>query len=29
VFPFSRVEDAYEQLDAGRLRGRAVVTPDG
>ena len=29
VFPFSRVKDAYEQLDAGRLRGRAVVTPDG
>jgi propanol-preferring alcohol dehydrogenase len=29
VFPFSRVEEAYEQLDTGRLRGRAVVTPDG
>ena len=27
VFPFSRVREAYEQLDAGRLRGRAVVTP--
>jgi propanol-preferring alcohol dehydrogenase len=29
VFPFSRVREAYEQLDAGRLRGRAVVTPEG
>ena len=29
LFPFSRVQEAYEQLDAGRLRGRAVVTPDG
>jgi propanol-preferring alcohol dehydrogenase len=29
VFPFGRVQEAYEQLDAGRLRGRAVVTPDG
>ena len=29
VFPFSRVQEAYEQLDTGRLRGRAVVTPDG
>jgi propanol-preferring alcohol dehydrogenase len=27
VFPFRRVQEAYEQLDAGRLRGRAVVTP--
>ena len=29
VFPFSRVQEAYAQLDAGGLRGRAVVTPDG
>jgi propanol-preferring alcohol dehydrogenase len=29
VFPFGRVQEAYERLDAGRLRGRAVVTPDG
>ena len=29
VFPFSRVQEAYEQLDAGGLRGRAVVTPEG
>src|SRR5947207_1743147 len=29
VFPFSRVQEAYEQLDTGRLRGRAVVVPDG
>ena len=28
VFPMSRVRDAYEQLETGRLRGRAVVTPD-
>jgi alcohol dehydrogenase, propanol-preferring len=27
VFGFSRVEEAYAALDAGRLRGRAVVTP--
>ena len=29
VFDFSRVEEAYELLDVGRLRGRAVVTPNG
>jgi propanol-preferring alcohol dehydrogenase len=27
-FPFSRVEDAYDRLNHGALRGRAVVTPD-
>jgi propanol-preferring alcohol dehydrogenase len=27
-FPFSQVEEAYRRLDEGRLRGRAVVTPD-
>ncbi len=27
-FPFSRVEEAYERLHHGTLRGRAVVTPD-
>ena len=27
-FPFSRVEEAYRRLDEGKLRGRAVVTPD-
>jgi propanol-preferring alcohol dehydrogenase len=27
-FPFSQVEEAYRRLDAGKLRGRAVVTPD-
>lgn len=29
VFPFSRVREAYEALEGGRLRGRAVVTPNG
>ena len=28
VFPFGRVNEAYEQLATGRLRGRAVVTPE-
>ena len=28
VFPFSLVEEAYEKLDRGALRGRAVVTPN-
>jgi len=27
-FPFSKVEEAYHRLEAGTLRGRAVVTPD-
>ena len=27
LFPLDRVAEAYEALDAGRLRGRAVVTP--
>jgi len=27
VFPFDQVSEAYEALDQGRLRGRAVVTP--
>lgn len=27
LFPFDRVADAYAALDAGDLRGRAVVTP--
>ena len=27
-FPFSRVEEAYDRLHHGTLRGRAVVTPD-
>ncbi len=27
-FPFSRVEEAYDRLHNGTLRGRAVVTPD-
>ncbi|HTJ64216.1 MAG TPA: NAD(P)-dependent alcohol dehydrogenase [Alphaproteobacteria bacterium] len=27
-FPFSQVEEAYRRLDEGKLRGRAVVTPD-
>jgi alcohol dehydrogenase, propanol-preferring len=27
-FPLSRVADAYAALEAGELRGRAVVTPD-
>jgi propanol-preferring alcohol dehydrogenase len=27
-FPLDRVGEAYEALDAGRLQGRAVVTPD-
>ena len=29
VFPLARVADAYAALEAGALRGRAVVTPDG
>lgn len=29
VFPMSRVAEAYEKLERGELRGRAVVTPDG
>ncbi len=29
LYPLSRVEDAYDALDHGRLRGRAVVEPDG
>jgi len=28
VFPFSHVEEAYERLNRGELRGRAVVTPN-
>ncbi len=28
VFPLTRVADAYAALEAGTLRGRAVVTPD-
>jgi len=28
VFPLSRVDEAYAALDAGTVRGRAVVTPD-
>ncbi len=28
VFPLSRVAEAYEKLDRGELRGRAVVTPN-
>jgi alcohol dehydrogenase, propanol-preferring len=28
VWPLSRVADAYAALEAGGLRGRAVVTPD-
>lgn len=28
VFPFSRVEEAYDRLNRGQLRGRAVVTPN-
>ena len=28
VFPLSRVGEAYAALDAGTVRGRAVVTPD-
>ena len=28
VFPLTRVADAYDALEAGTLRGRAVVTPD-
>jgi propanol-preferring alcohol dehydrogenase len=27
-FPFSKVEEAYDRLHHGTLRGRAVVTPD-
>jgi len=29
VFPMSRVAEAYEKLDRGELRGRAVVVPEG
>jgi propanol-preferring alcohol dehydrogenase len=28
VFPFSRVEEAYEKLDRGAIQGRAIVTPN-
>lgn len=28
LYPLSRVAEAYEDLHAGRLRGRAVITPD-
>jgi propanol-preferring alcohol dehydrogenase len=28
LFPLSRVAEAYEAMEAGRLRGRAVVVPD-
>ena len=28
VFGFDRVAEAYERLEAGELRGRAVVTPE-
>jgi propanol-preferring alcohol dehydrogenase len=28
VFPLDRVAEAYEAMEAGTLRGRAVVTPD-
>jgi propanol-preferring alcohol dehydrogenase len=28
IFPFSKVGEAYEKLDKGLLRGRAVVTPN-
>jgi propanol-preferring alcohol dehydrogenase len=28
LFPLSRVTEAYEAMEAGRLRGRAVVVPD-
>ena len=28
VFTLDRVKDAYETMEAGALRGRAVVTPD-
>jgi len=28
VFPFNRVREAYEKLEHGKLRGRAVVTPN-
>ncbi|MBU6328449.1 MAG: alcohol dehydrogenase catalytic domain-containing protein [Acidobacteria bacterium] len=28
VFPLDRVAEAYEQMEAGELRGRAVVVPD-
>ena len=27
VFPLEKVAEAYEALDRGELRGRAVVTP--
>jgi len=27
VFPLDKVAEAYEALDRGELRGRAVVTP--
>jgi len=29
LYPLDRVEEAYEALDQGRLRGRAVVEPHG
>jgi propanol-preferring alcohol dehydrogenase len=28
LFPLDRVADAYEAMEAGTLRGRAVVVPD-
>ncbi|CAB5078192.1 unannotated protein [freshwater metagenome] len=28
VFPLDRVAEAYEKMEAGELRGRAVVIPD-
>jgi propanol-preferring alcohol dehydrogenase len=28
LYPLSRVAEAYEDMEAGRLRGRAVITPD-
>jgi propanol-preferring alcohol dehydrogenase len=28
LFPLDRVTDAYEAMEAGTLRGRAVVVPD-
>ncbi|WP_202777188.1 NAD(P)-dependent alcohol dehydrogenase [Heyndrickxia vini] len=27
IFPFSQIEEAYDKLHKGKLRGRAVVTP--
>jgi propanol-preferring alcohol dehydrogenase len=28
VFPLDRVSEAYQAMEAGSLRGRAVVTPN-